>query len=340
MATTTRRLLGTLLGLSCMLLVCGGCKTYLERETPMTTASQPVPPAAPVEGSQPIAPSGVTGAAPRASATSPYLGQPLSTSPQPQTEEAYAGSLERFRKAYADANAPRIAVYFNRALSDEVREWITPARAVIAGKGQSVAVGEGPTVVTPSGTVLEGGATVKAEGSTDTQRGVTGYTQVHTEEPQRPSPEELWTWSFEDHFLQPFLKAGAKMVDRATTLRLVASTKSQDATYIVPVKQVEMKALTGYADVLVEILVTRDHASPSGYAFRATAKQTRTGILMGSVTKTGRDPRYERPGEVIATPSGYELRKGSAPLILETVSQELAVDLMNSMATAWQNQPR
>ena len=321
-------------GVFVSILGMGGCTQYLEEETPPVEVSSAQPIPAANRGSAP--PAGAARAAPAGSSYSPYIGKPLSGAVQPVTEETYAGSIARFRELYQAAESPRVAVYFNRALSDEVREWRTPGREVIAGVGERVSVGGGPTVVTPQGTVVEGGGTT-VEGSTDTNRGVTTYSQQHVEQARRQDPEEAWMWRFEDNFLQPFMKAGAKTVDRATILRLVAASNanSSDPYSVTSVKSIEMKALGDLADVFVEILIRRDHASPSGYAFRATAKETRTGIVVGSATKTGRDYRYEKSYEVVSTESGYELNRSSAALVLENVSQELAIDLMNSMANSW-----
>ena len=99
--------------------------------------------------------------------------------------------------------------------------------------------------------------------------------------------------------------------------------------------KIEMDALAEYADIFVELLVTRDATSPSGYSFRAVAKSVKDGIIVGSVTKAGRDAKYDKSYEAVTTSSGYELEKGSSALILENVSTELAIDLMNSMANSW-----
>ena len=328
---------GYLLMCLCALVAIGsGCTTHLEQDTPASTPRN-AEPVAPIASTQPSAPGGVTTSAPAASPQSPYIGRPMAGAVQPVSEDTYAASIERFRGAYAKAGAPRIAIYMNRSLSDEVREWITPVRGVVSGEGEKVTVGSGPTVVTPGGAVVSTGGETSVEGSADTTRGVSAYTQYQTAQPTRRNPAEMWMWRFEDNFFQPFLKAGTKLVDRATMVRLTASGSGQenDPYTVTSVKQVEMDALTEYADIFIEVLVTRDHTSPSGYAFRAVAKQTKDGIISGSVTKTGRDSRYEKSFEVVSGPGGYDLQRSSDALVLENVSQELAIDLMNSLATSW-----
>ena len=318
------------------LLTASGCTTHLEQNTPMSTPSAAVP-APPIAGTQPAAPAGLTASAPAASPQSPYIGKPLAGAVQPVSEDIYAASIKRLRAAYIEAESPRIAIYMNRSLSDEVREWITPMRSVVSGQGENVAVAGGPTIVTPAGAVVDAGGQTNVEGSTDTTRGVSTYTQRHAEHANRQDPPEIWMWRFEDNFFQPFLRAGTQLVDRGTTLRLIASASGQQGEpyNVTAVKQVEMDALTEYADIYIEVLVTRDHTSPSGYAFRAVAKHTKNGIISASVTKTGRDSRYEKSFEVVSAKGGYELQRSSDALVLENVSQELAIDLMNSMASSW-----
>ena len=323
-----------------------GCTRYLEEETPTgyvppaepTTASA-APGTGPQEGA--FSPAGIHQAAPAASRYSPYIGRPLSGAVLPISEELYAASIAAFENAYTAQGTPRIVVYFNRALSDEVREWMTPTREVMTGKGEKVSVGEGgATVVSEHGIVVETASEAKVEGTEDTERGLTSYQQRHIEQLRRENPQEQWMWRFEDFFLQPFLKAGAKTVDRATILRKVsaASGKQGEPYSLMAVKKIEMDALQEYADIYVELLVTRDHTAPTGYAFRALAKRIKDGIILGSVTKAGRDYRYDKSYEAIAGPSGYKLKKSSPALILENVSMELAIDLMNSMANSWQKQ--
>jgi hypothetical protein len=313
-----------------------GCTRYLEQGTTATAASPRGQPAPDYEQERTGRPAGATSAEPSAK-YSPYIGRPLSGAAQPLAEEVYSASVKRFEAAYAAAKKPRIAIYFNRVLSDEVREWITPARGIMTGKGEEVSAGSGATIVTPDGAVVETTPDAKVKGSADTERGMAVYSETHAEDQQREKPEEIWMWRFEDYFLQPLLKAGAILIDRATVLRLVAaaSADENDAYTVESVKLTEMRALVDHADIFVELLVTRDHASPSGYAFRTIAKDTKTGMIIGSVTKTGQDYRYEKSFEAVAEPSGYEIVIGSRALLLENISQELAIDLMNSMAHTW-----
>jgi len=330
--------LGTVFTLA-LIIGLAGCTTYLEEPTPAELVSNSPQPIGGWKQDTRL-PTGAYESSPAASAISPYIGRPLSGATQAISTEAYEGSILRFQSEYTKVKSPRIAIYFNRVLSDEVREWRTQSRDVVAGIGEKVIVGGGPTTVTTEGTVIEAESGIRAEGASDKERGVVAYSQSYIEQQKRQNLEDLWMWRFEDHFIQPFLKAGAKMVDRATILRLTAAksteTEKVNKFNISSVKGLEMQALKEHAEILVEILVTRDASSPSGYAFRAVAKEITTGVLIGSVSKTGRDYRYEKAYEVVASPSGYELQKGSSALILENISEELAIDLMNSIASFWQ----
>lgn len=221
--------------------------------------------------------------------------------------------LTAFRTAYAKAGSPRVAVYFNRELSDEVREWI-PGDQVQAEvqiqqtfNGQSLA---GPV----SGQVT---TDAKADVRSRQYVGVTGG---------RDDPRESWKWEFEDAITRLFLDADANVVDRAVMFRQTArqspQTAGMDGTVSTTLN--EMSALEKYADVLVEMKVTRS-GSALGYDFRATAKNIKTGRMLATAFVNNSKPRY------VAGDRGYERREGLADLTIEHVSRALTLELMRSL---------
>jgi hypothetical protein len=240
--------------------------------------------------------------------------------PEPSTFELSAGTVERFKRAYSSKKSPRIAVLLNRQLSDEVREWVTDSRLVVAG-------GYSETRTVPG----------KEPEKTDVAGGISGSSQQQAESGARPSPNERWMWAFEDGFIQPFLQSGAKTVDRATIVRLAAASPGQqDSAYApIAVKKVEMDALKGYADIFVEILISRSVSSLYGYEFKASAKEVNTGIIVANVTSLRWRPEDRKQREVYATSHGYEVVDSIKIPPVQDIASDLAVDLMNAMAKAW-----
>ncbi len=235
-------------------------------------------------------------------------------------DDATAGAtLAAFRSAYQRAGSPRLAVYFNRELSEEVREWIPGAQQRIqvqvehAVSGQSLATG--PVTAQQS-----------AQASTEIQSryyvGKTGY---------RADPGELWMWQFEDAITTRFLDGNARVVDRAVIFRQMARLQPQpgmDGTESTSLN--EIAALDSFADILVEMRIAPARGS-AGYNFRATAKEMKSGRILASAIVGGANRRWGASGRYVATPNGYELQESVEDPAVEAVAHELTLKLMAAM---------
>ncbi len=292
---------------------CSGQK-YVEQDTPTGQVAPPIRTVAP----QPYRPSYDTGAPPVESAESGEA--------EGITSRFDAGSIiPDFERVYQSAGSPRLAIFLNRSLSDEVREWKTRSRAVIAVGGNYSYQDENRSES------VEGPA------------GVSVYGQQHVETTGRYHPGgEEWMWRFEDGFLGPFIDARARVVDRATIMRLTAAASGQQGSAYDPiaVKKIEMDALTGKADLFIEILIRREPKSAVGYAFKATAKEVNTGIIRANVTSLDWDYKGKKTEKVIATDTGYEFVEDSGGTEsdlpdINVVSKDLALGLMRSLAHSW-----
>ncbi len=297
-----------------------GCTTvrYMEMETPPGQVPGPPPaPIAPPHQSSYVPPAqGQQGPEFVGDAS----GMRAETTREVYTSDLSAGTMARFRAAYGAKKNPKIAVLLNRQLSDEVREWVTDSRLVLAG-GYS----ETKTV-----------AGEKTE-QTEATGGISGYSQQQAASGARPSPNERWMWAFEDGFIQPFLQSGAKMVDRATIVRLASASSGQQGSAYAPisVKKVEMDALKGYADIFVEILVSRSPSSLYGYEFKASAKEVDTGIIIANVTNLRWRPEDRKQREVYATSQGYKVVDSVKIPPVEDIASDLSLDFMNALTRAW-----
>jgi hypothetical protein len=98
-----------------------------------------------------------------------------------------------------------------------------------------------------------------------------------------------------------------------------------------------MKALQGYADLFVEILIARSPSSPLGYEFKATAKEVDTGTIMANVTSLGWQDRNYEKREVRATSHGYEILETDCIPSTREVASDLSLDLMGSLSRAWEH---
>lgn len=246
-----------------------------------------------------------------------YIAEPAGAFDQ----AAAAAVTARFRSAYHQGGAPRMAIYFNRELSDEVREWVPGSHhKLTTTHDQSASFNS-----LHSGPVS---AQVSANASIESQsRHYTGDTG------KRPDMRESWHWQFEDAITTVLLDGGANVVDRAVIFRQMARQAPQTAGMDGSMSSTlnEISALDQYADVLVEMKVTRS-ATEFGYDFRAVAKNVRSGQVIGTAFVNG--DQVQQHSAAVASASGYALRPNTY-LTLEQVSRELTLKLMQSLSSQW-----
>lgn len=293
-----------------LIFLCGCIKTvYLEQETP---AGRVAPPA---------------------TTPPPTLEQGLQAGYKAVAAPSAANKTsvnENFRVAYVKAHEPRIAIYLNRALSDEVREWKADERIVVSDriKGQKVFDG---TVEKKGGTLDE--TTKKHRDKSIAASGEYSISQQYLLEESNRSPAgENWGWAFEDGFSKPFLEAGTKLIDRPTMMRLTAAemVKNGDQQPQLSVRQVEMTALKGFADLLVEVLVTRS-TSDTGYDYKVAVKDVQTGQLLTNTTTLNPGAEQMRSTSYQATSSGFQA-KGDDPYL---TGQQLALEVIDNLTLVW-----
>ena len=131
-------------------------------------------------------------------------------------------------------------------------------------------------------------------------------------------------------------------VDRATAVAafspfiggfMVAErVRGEERTVDNDMQRVEMAALKGFADLVVEILMTRDKSSPTGFLFRATVKDVNNGQLVADVSATGaKDASGAK--EFVATDRGFEARP--VPGSNDVDGTRVAVAVMDRLTQLW-----
>lgn len=213
-------------------------------------------------------------------------------------------SLSLFKQQYMKAGRPRMAIYFNRELSDEVEEWKTPIRVETA-------------LVNSKGELVQAETSVHYRADNDNRRGSTTSSDM--------------SWAFEDGFYNAFAQQGTRLVDRRMMLRLAAAKRPENAKAMVARQHVEMSALRDHADLLVELLVQRNPSAPSGYNFRAQATNVKTAQVVAMVNASEIDPLQ---GRFVAGQNGYERAKMSGTSEeIKLVGRQVAEELMKALAT-------
>lgn len=267
-----------------------------------------------------------------AGAVPPATGNPLAAAlPDEQHYLAEPGSqfkrddaaavLEHFREAYRRGGTPRMAIYFNRELSDEVREWVPGTQHKVttthahASSFNSLQTGPISAQGTTTGTI---------ESQSRYYTGDTG---------KRPDLHEPWQWQFEESITAALLDGGANIVDRAVIFRQMARQSPQTAGMDGSMSTIlnEISALDAFADVLIEMKVTRS-STDFGYDFRAVARNVQTGQIIGTALVNGNQVQHQ--SGAVAAASGYTMRTDNY-LVLEQVTQELTFKLMQSLSKYW-----
>lgn len=235
----------------------------------------------------------------------------------PNSESIATGTLQRFSDAYKFANEPRMVIFLNRSLSDEVSEWVPLGRISVSGEG----------------TISKSG---KNAGKSSYNEKIMGPVAITAEEytgigGERAPIEEGYLWAFEDGFTRAFLQTNARLLDRATIMRALAASKDKG----MGPKQVEMDALSDKADIYIEILIARSPGAQYGYEFKATAKEVKTGRILANSTSL--NWRKKTQDKIVVTSAGYEIvnsQEQELPGVGE-LSKDLAIDLMNTLSTIW-----
>lgn len=238
--------------------------------------------------------------------TEPHEAMPMITEAATAADRAAAQDKLRadFTQAYVKAAKPRIAVWFNRELSDRVEEWVTPVRIK-------------NVIVHKNGDVQQLESSLQVRDDNDTAR---------------PSEDEDWVWAFEDGFDRPLLDGGVNLVDRTMILRLSGADAGTDADKTAALKRIEVSALRTHADLMIELLIKRAPDSKSGYNFRAKVVDVASGRVLAMVNAPDLKPGA---GSFVTTDHGYERPSAKGAPAVTEVGNLLADEVMKRLTRIW-----
>jgi len=226
-------------------------------------------------------------------------------------------AVSAFRAAYARKKSPRMVVFWNRQLTDSLSTSYEAWSRVSLADGRfsdRTDYYDGTTSVSGRAAELE----VRSGRTASTADGARGVGL-----PERAD------WRAAQGFNRTMLQGGARLIDRTLIMRSTAlrSANRDDA------QSIEMSALTGKADLLVEVLQTPDESAPSGYTFRVDVKDIRSGTLLATVVTQG-VPAPSGPGRWVAGPNGYQ-RERPLPPTVDQVGARVAAEVMQALVANW-----
>ncbi|CAA7623820.1 conserved exported hypothetical protein [Magnetospirillum sp. LM-5] len=244
-----------------------------------------------------------------------------------------ADVVGRFASAYAANGKPKLALFWNRQLSETLNEWYSDTRIVNR---------------TESNSTMSGEINLDKQGSTQN----TTEIQRRVQDRRRGQVSESFEWEFQDGFLAPFLEAGATILDRAAIVRFTGADMQTTNENLV-----EVRALQGKADFLLEILVAPNWQSSTGYELRTRILEVKTGRIVAMVNSknlkewnpekqvVATDRGFVEPDDddesfgpqgddkYRATATGFEKKR--KPPKLAKISQNLAYNTMNGLMRQW-----
>ena len=204
-----------------------------------------------------------------------------------------------FATLYANAGSPRIAMLWNRTLSDRTA-LISEERQVLRDTRTS---SNSSTEKSTSG--VAGDVRLKeADGRSDRTRVQTRVTAPIAEPGRRIGLEERHALMVERAFMAEMNRAGVRFVDRSLAMRSTAAAQHRSGG---DAQLIEMDALLKFADLLLEVVWIEDREAPSGYAFDVRTKDLQSGQELTSVYTRGIPVRRAQPaGAWVAGKAGYE----------------------------------
>ena len=287
-------------------------------------------------------------AVPNAAEAQRYRDDVPNVLPKPAKEKRYRRDdqrhLDDFAVNYRNQKSPRIAVFWNRRLTDRLTQWASNNRTINTA----------PIKFTQREGRKRSQSQTLHPGITEKQRRISDIRR------QRLKEEVLF--QFESGFMEPFLNAGARMIDRAAIMRLTQTAahrkgKTMERRITPDSQYVEVSSLTNYADVFAEVLYTPSKNSETGIRFQVQIKEVRTGRILTMVRSTGkardpndpknrnRDNKYvddddeeedENAFKYVAGKDGFKrVRRKKRQLTPDELGRNLAVDTMMALNRVW-----
>jgi hypothetical protein len=228
----------------------------------------------------------------------PREGQEPVKRPPPPAPDVATTATANFGPAYRRAGSPKIVIFWNRHFDDEV-----------ASRYRTTTEYEEHS---------DGNGSVYGRSSTGDERVTSKRTDL---------VDEPVDWEMEGSFNSTLTGAGARLVDRTSIMR--TQGQADGAEERANVQGIETRAVTGKADITVEILSTSDSRTSEGITYRIVAKDVRNAVVLADFTTTGRPPT-PRMGLVASRDGGFERAKPPEPTA-DDYGRQLAVELMQAL---------
>lgn len=246
--------------------------------------------------------------------------------PESQASATNATPLSRFSQENSKRGRPRMALLWNREFSDSLATTYTD---FVRDETRQTA---SSTQQSDSTTTEFGSAALSANDSSSSSASERVTGSRADRQAGRSKPPESLNWQLQSSFVQQLSQAGARLIDRAIVMRTLNGGSS--VVERPDVQSVESSALSGKADLLLEVLLAADPNAPAGVAFQVNIKSVRDGELLASFV-TDALPLSAMQGSYRAGATGFEYVQRQASI--HEVGTQLATETMRHLLLSWEN---
>lgn len=232
--------------------------------------------------------------------------------------------INDFRLRYEAAGKPRIALFWNVELIDNLEDKVAITKHLSSEP------------INPNIKYHENG--LRSLGAVKPQereyKGDFSYTlterkdRIVTNARRHSGLNERDMWKAETTFTNTMREAGVRFIDRNMILRTTAFTENISDT-----RATETKALLGKADLLMEVLMTKDLDAPLGWGFRMNLRDIKTGEDRTALY-TDALPNVPSPKVTFrATNTGFDKVVEQPHTSVQDIGMALATEIMTVIAS-------
>lgn len=230
----------------------------------------------------------------------------------------YPGNvIDNFTNSYNMANMPRMVIFFNHELSDNVTSWhVDSVTSVSYGRSSSI------RDRSYNGRL--------SDSDLEDNRNIDVYRQqnIAGSSSRRNALREYEVLDIYEGFQSPMLDSGVNLVSRELIIRKNSAENHSVDRGLANLKRIEMQSIQEFADVLIELLIIPNRESAKGIVIRAHAKDLKTGNILASVSSTNAQEVVRTRDYYVAT-DGAGFQKKEADFF--TLGNATAILLMHNL---------
>ena len=235
-------------------------------------------------------------------------------------------TIASFRSAYQTAGLPRIALFWNVALTDQLADdKIERTRITRNASGSNSSLDKTTRGDAGSARLRESDGRQMSEVTIDRSTVTSSNANRGTPLPERDS------FRLENAFMKTMREGAVQFIDRAAIMRTTAANAGGGGDS----RTVEIKALQGKAELMLEILLTRDQEAPMGWGFRGIFRDIESGRTLATYYSKAMPVLPSLPPQYRASSRGFERVDMKHVVTIEDVGRTLALDTMAEVASAF-----